>query len=150
MRLKITRKYKKQGYTIGELFIDGKKFCDTLEPEDRGLTSDMTGEEVRRLKVMRKTAIPKGRYQVRMDVVSPKYKTRAAYEFCEGKLPRLVAVPGFSGILIHIGNWKEDTGGCILVGRNIVKGGLLHSTRTFHLLYARLKEAKDDIVIEIV
>jgi hypothetical protein len=65
-------------------------------------------------------------------------------------LPRLGGVPGFQGILIHIGNWKEDTGGCILVGKNIVKGGLLHSTRTFRLLYPRLKEAKDDIVVEVV
>ena len=150
MKLSVIRKFKKQGYTIGELLIDGKKFCDTLEPEDRGLTSDMTSEEVRSLKVVGKTAIPKGRYQVRMDVVSPKYKKRPAYEFCDGKLPRLVGVPGFQGILIHIGNWKEDTGGCILVGKNIVKGGLLHSTRTFRLLYARLKEAKDDIVMEIL
>ena len=150
MKIKLVRKYKKQGYTIGALLIDGKKFCDTLEPEDRGLTSDMTSEEVRSLKVVGKTAIPKGRYQVRRDVVSQKYKKRPAYEFCDGKLPRLVAVPGFIGILIHIGNWKEDTGGCILVGKNIVKGGLLHSTRTFQLLYARLKEAKEDIMMEIV
>ena len=150
MKLTVVRKFKKQGYTIGELLIDGKRFCDTLEPEDRGLASDMTSEEVRRVKVAGKTAIPTGKYMVRMDVVSPNYQKRPVYEFCQGKLPRLVAVPGFSGILIHIGNWKEDTGGCILVGKNIVKGGLLHSTRTFQLLYSRLREAKEDILLEVM
>lgn len=150
MKLTLKRKYRKPGYTIGELLVDGKKFCDTLEPEDRGLTANMTEMEIIGRKVAGKTAIPTGCYKVSLDVVSPKYKNRTAYGFCGGKLPRLVEVPGFRGILIHIGNWREDTKGCILVGRNVMEGGLLYSTRTFHLLYAKLTEADDNIIIEIV
>ena len=149
MRLTVIRKYRKQGYTIGELLIDGERFCDTLEPEDRGLCSSMSRAEIADRKVMGQTAIPTGCYKVRMDVVSPKYKKRLAYKFCGGRVPRIVGVPGFEGVLIHIGNWKEDTEGCILVGRNVVGGGLLYSTRTFHILYARMNLAEDDITLEV-
>jgi len=149
MEIVVNRKYKRMGYTIGELLIDGEKFCDTLEPEDRGLYTEMSDAEIKKRKIAGKTAIPTGCYKIRMDIVSPKYSKRIAYEFCEGKLPRLEKVPGFSGVLIHIGNWKEDTKGCILVGKNVVKGGLLYSTRTFHTLYKRLIEENDDILLKI-
>lgn len=149
MEIVVYRKFKRAGYTIGEMHIDGEKFCDTLEPEDRGLYSGMNDAEIKKRKIAGKTAIPTGCYRIRMDVVSPKYSKRIAYEFCEGKLPRLEKVTGFSGVLIHIGNWKENTKGCILVGRNVVKGGLLYSTHTFHMLYKRLAECKDDIQIRI-
>ena len=41
MKLTLDRKYKKQDYTIGKLYINGQYFCDTLEDTDRGLTQDM-------------------------------------------------------------------------------------------------------------
>ena len=142
MEIVVTRKYRKEGYCIGEMAIDGVRFCDTLEPEDRGLDSSMSAEEIKNRKIMGKTAIPVGRFKVRMDVVSPRLGKRPSYAFCDGKLPRLVGVPGFKGVLIHIGNWKEDTGGCILVGRNVKKGGVLYSTQTFRMLYEILSKAK--------
>jgi len=42
MELKLIRKYFKDTYTIGKLYIDGLYFCDTLEDKDRNLTSTMT------------------------------------------------------------------------------------------------------------
>jgi hypothetical protein len=41
MELKLQRRYRGEGYTIGTLSFDGKYFCDTLEDADRGLTQTM-------------------------------------------------------------------------------------------------------------
>ena len=71
------------------------------------------------------------------------------YDFCQGYLPRLLNVPAFDGVLIHIGNTANDSEGCILVGKNTKVGKVLESGVTFRALYARLKEAKDNIYITI-
>ena len=95
------------------------------------------------------TAIPTGRYRVTLAVQSPKFSKRAIYQFCNGYLPRLINVPGYDGVLIHIGNTARDTEGCLLVGRNTQVGKVLDSRKTFIELYDRLLGAKDDIYIEI-
>ena len=137
-------------YTIGRLYVDGKYFCDTLEDRQRGLASDMPLKEILRIKVKHETAIPTGRYRVRMDIESPKYAEKATWwNYCKGKMPRLMNVPGYDGILIHTGNTKGDTSGCILVGKNTTVGRVNESTATFKQLYQVLKLAKDEIWIEI-
>ena len=37
MKLKVDRRWKKDTYTIGVLYVDGVRFCETLEDRDRGL-----------------------------------------------------------------------------------------------------------------
>lgn len=149
MKLKLDRYYKGPNYTIGRLYIDGEYFCDTLEDVDRGLLQSMSLEEINSLKVYGETAIPRGTYKITLDVQSPKYKNRNQYKFCKGYLPRLLEVPGYDGILIHIGNYIKDTYGCILVGENKVKGQVINSTATFKKLYNILITSKDDLEIEI-
>jgi hypothetical protein len=148
VKLKLQRRFKGSDYTIGSLYVDGKYFCDVLEDVDRGLKQSMTEAEIKRLKVRGQTAIPTGTYKVVTNIVSPKYSTREAYKFCEGKVPRLLDVKGYEGVLIHIGNYPEDTDGCILVGENKIKGQVINSTETFKRLYELLKTAKE-ITIEI-
>lgn len=92
-RFKLTKRC-----TIGNMLIDGKFFCNTLEDKVRKLPEEA--------KVWGKTAIPAGTYNVEM-YESPRFKRR---------LPLLKDVPYFTGILIHRGNTVEDTVGCILVG----------------------------------
>lgn len=149
MKLTLERFYKGSKYTIGHLYIDGKKFCDTLEDPDRGLTQDMPTEQIKAAKIYGNTAIPHGKYKITLNIISPKFSKKKAYNFCKGKLPRLLDVPGFEGILIHIGNTQADTEGCILVGNNNVKGKVTDSTNTFKKLYMELLKDPDNITIEI-
>ena len=58
-------------------------------------------------------------------------------------VPRLMNVPGFDGVLIHIGNTASHSAGCILVGENKAVGQVLNSTATFKKLYQKLKQAWD-------
>lgn len=52
-----------------------------------------------------KTAIPTGTHiRVDMNTVSPKFKDRTWAKPYSGKLPRLLDVKGYSGVLILVGN----------------------------------------------
>lgn len=154
MKILIKRTAKKQNYTIGQLFINGNKFCDTLEDPDRGLTSTMSSLEISNKKVYGDTAIPTGTYTVDMNTVSPRFGSQTYYkEVCGGKVPRLLNVPGYQGVLIHVGNVPKDTHGCILVGKNTKIGQVLESKDTFKSLYKELKKAagkKEQITVTII
>ena len=143
MEILIDRKWKKEGYTVGKLYVDGVAFCETLEDRDRGLNSSMPLEEIKAMKKAATTAIPTGAYRVRMDITSHKYSTKEWYiRNCHGaRMPRLENVPGYEGVLVHPGNTAADTEGCILVGRNKVKGRVIQSKETFMLLYNKMYEA---------
>ena len=116
----VKRIAKKPNYTIGKLFINGVFFANTLEDTDRGLTQSMSEDEIKKKKIYGQTAIPTGTYKVDMNTVSPKFKNRSWAKPYDGKLPRLVNVPGFDGVLTHPGNLPQDTLGCLLVGKNDV------------------------------
>ena len=134
MELLLERYALRDTYTIGRLFIDGVKLCDTLEDPVRDLTCEA--------KVPGKTAIPEGRYKVIVNR-SPKFKRL---------LPRLLDVPHFDGILIHRGNTAADTAGCILPGENRIVGRVVNSTHYEVLITNRLLEAQnkgEDIYITV-
>ena len=150
MELKLIRKYKKQHYCIGELYIDGKFFCNTIEDKDRGISQNMSVQDILNKKIYGKTAIPTGTYHVVLNVISLKFKNRAWAKPMQGKLPRLLNVKGFDGVLIHVGNSAEDSLGCIIVGENKIKGKVINSTKTFNALYDILQKSKTDIILTIV
>lgn len=144
MKLTLRRIAKKATYTIGHLYVDGKKFCDTIEDTDRGFSQFTPLYDIRRKKVYAQTAIPTGTYDITTNVVSPSFGNKAFYKnLCGGKLPRLLNVPGFDGILIHVGNTANDSAGCILVGENTKVGAVLNSKATFTRLYGVMKAAAD-------
>lgn len=149
MKLVLKRINNQDNYCEGKLYIDGIYQCDAIEDTDRGLTSEMSVAEIQSKKVYGETAIPKGTYQITLDVVSPKFKNRSWATFCEGKLPRLLDVPGFEGVLIHVGNEASNSLGCLLVGQKTKDGWVSNSTQTFKDLYYKLKQATDQITITI-
>lgn len=153
MKLMIDRAWKKPTYTISRLFVNGKRFQEALEDRDRGLKQSDPLSVIKEKKVAGETAIPSGTYNVRMDIVSPKYAAIPWYKaLCGGRMPRLENVPGFEGILIHPGSTALDSAGCILCGKNTIKGRLTSSRDTFKELYGMMDAAYkrgEKITIEI-
>jgi hypothetical protein len=134
MEIKVTRKIFTNKSTIGELYINGKFFCFTLEDVDRYL-------EGGREKIYGETAIPRGKYNVVLSY-SNRFKKY---------LPEIQNVPQFEGIRMHTGNKPEDTEGCILVGKVKTKDFVGNSVKAFSAFMAELKkvEKKEKITITI-
>ena len=154
MKLKLVRKWKKEGYTIGKLYVDDIFFSNTIEDKDRGLNQNMPKEKILFMKKPGITAIPTGTYEIVLNVQSSKYKkSKAMMKFCQAYMPRLLNVPGYDGVLIHPGNSASDTEGCIIPGKNDKVGWVSNSTNYFKELYNKMKIANkkgENITIEIV
>ena len=94
--------------TTGELLVEGVHECWTLEdPWDDNEPF--------------KSCIPPGTYGVVLTL-----SARFGRE-----MPRLLGVPGRTGILIHPGNTDADTEGCILVGDKRLGSDVLNSRAAF-------------------
>lgn len=144
MKLTLKRKFLGGKYTVGDLFIDGKLFCNTIEDTVRELpvTCPYTskGQSCKcKGKVYAETAIPAGTYKVTMEY-SPRFKR---------KLPLLHNVPHFIGILIHSGNDESSSAGCLIVGNYTIKGKVTESRVTSDKLYAILSKERH-ITIEVI
>lgn len=142
MIIRLERIYNCPTYCIGHIYVNGTYVCDTIEDTDRGLDKSWSLSKIVKTKVKSKTAIPTGIYTLTLNIVSPKFSQVAYYKkFCNGRLPRLLQVPGFDGILIHKGTTERSSAGCLIVGYNTVKGRVTDSQRAFEKLYALIKEA---------
>ena len=140
MKIEVYRKYRKNGYTIGLLYVNGKFVCNTLEDTDRGLTSEMSKEQIAAIKIKGKTAIPTGSYPVIMSY-SPRFKKQ---------MPLLCGVKGFEGIRIHSGNTANDTEGCILCGKNTEVGKVTNSKFWTNAVYDYIQNGlRQGVTIEI-
>lgn len=116
MELGVSRKFKKPNYTIGR-FFNGQYVCDTLEPPVRELidkNGDNDFNDPGEGKIYGHTAIPVGRYRVKMHWWGKHQKW----------VPEICEVPGFQGVLIHSVASVKDTLGCIGVGKNSKIGHL--------------------------
>ena len=95
--------------TIGELFLNGERICDTLENSWQDNQRNIS-------------CIPEGVYKVRL---------RLARESATRDYMHLLVkdVKDRDYILFHIGNTAKDTSGCILVGlgsqQNVVNNSRL-------------------------
>ena len=125
MKIKINRLYKTENSTIGELLIDGKFECFTLEDKERDV------------KIKGETAIPRGTYKVIINQ-SNRFKRL---------LPLLLNVNGFEGVRIHAGNTNHDTEGCILVGKTRSNNFIGQSRKAFDSLFSKMQKAKEITLI---
>lgn len=125
MELKLNRIFLGSSATIGELLVNDKYLCDTLEDRVRPEGEKVYGE----------TAIPEGMYEVKL-THSPRFKKI---------LPEILNVPNFSGIRIHSLNKAEESEGCIGVGEWNGKdtNWISNSRKAFNKLFAILQEASD-------
>jgi hypothetical protein len=143
MEIKLQRTIKTNLSTIGQLYIGNVFQCNTLEDKDRGLSSTMSLDDIKKTKVQNLTAIPTGTYEVIID-----HSTRFNKD-----MPHILNVPGFEGIRIHSGNTDEDTDGCILLGTASEEANFISNSRDaysafFPKLQAGLKQGKVYITIE--
>ena len=100
--------------TIGELFINGELFCDTLENPWLDNQRNIS-------------CIPEGEYPVRLRL--PRESATRDY------LHLLVQdVPNRDYILFHRGNFPKDTSGCILVGQGTQQDVVNNSALAMDLL----------------
>ena len=122
MKIEVKRLHRTSNSTIGELTIDGKFECYTLEDTEREF-----------VKIKGETAIPKGTYKVIINQ-SNRFKRL---------LPLLINVPNFEGVRIHAGNSNHDTEGCILVGQNRSVDYITKSRKAFDSLFKKMQGTKD-------
>ena len=129
MDLRVKRLEFSDDSTIGELSVDGQFECYTLE------------DKVRPVKIMGKTAIPAGRYEIVINFSQRFQKP----------LPLLLNVPNFEGVRIHPGNVSANTEGCILVGDTKDVDFIGNSRLAFNRLFQKMKAAAktQKIFIEI-
>ena len=100
--------------TIGELFLNGERMCDTLENPWKDNQRNIS-------------CIPEGEYKVRL---------RLARESATRDYLHLLVqdVPNRDWILFHRGNSAKDTSGCILVGLGSQQDIVQNSTLAMDLL----------------
>ena len=127
MKINVKRLHKTNNSTIGELYIDGKFECYTLEDVERDK------------KIDGKTAIPKGTYKV---IINHSNRFNRL-------LPLLLDVPNYTGVRIHSGNTAQDTEGCILVGKKRGIDVLYDSRLAFSQLFEKMLFEKKSITITI-
>jgi len=89
------------------------QFWYTIEDTDRGLTQEMSLEEIKAGKKYGVTCIPYGRYQV-VITKSPRFSKQKGRDVFT---PQLLNVPGFEGIRIHPANFASELEGCIAPGK---------------------------------
>ncbi len=129
MEIEVTRREFTDRYTVGDLYIDGDFFCNTLE--------DTVREPG--IKIPKETAIPGGRYELRM-TYSQRFKKVT---------PQVMNVQNFEGIRLHPGVNETHSEGCLLLGIDSRSGWLIKSRDTYNDFIAEIERVKEPIYITI-
>ena len=121
--------------TISALFRDNRSECFCLE------------DEYRAVKVAGETRIPAGRYAVAPRKFGTHYERYIRKFAWHRGMLEIMAVPGFTDILYHIGNRENDTAGCVLPGETAVTTpgamAVLRSTVAYKKFYLATIDAAE-------
>lgn len=140
MNLRLERLSSDADSTVGNLYVDGRFICATVE------------DEFRATKQVHETRIPAGVYPIKLRAEGGFHERFAAHygqKFGPGwhrGMLHLQQVPGFEYILIHTGNTDDDSSGCIIVGLtanlNPEGGGSVANSRAaYEKLYPIVRDA---------
>jgi len=135
MKWLLLRMYDNKKSTVGFLFFRNEnmelKYAFTIE------------DGFRQVKEYGETRIPDGEYEVKLRKhgrVYEKYLNHSNPVIRDFTLRygvfEIMDVPGFSGVLLHIGNTDEDTRGCVLIGNmtnnnSLERGGVFKSVAAY-------------------
>lgn len=131
MMIVVQRLFVVDGAQLGALYVDGEPECFSLE------------DEPREVKIPGETCIPAGLYELKLRRHGGFFdRYRLRFPWNEPGMLELVNVPGFTDVLIHCGNHKGDTRGCLLVGFGaFVYGRISESIEAYAELYKRASAA---------
>ena len=110
--------------------LNGEFECFTLEDEHRTV------------KVYGETRIPAGKYKLKLRLHGG-FNDRYLKKFpnMHQGMIEVCDVPNFTDVLIHIGNYEDDTAGCLLVGqgaKSVDPISISSSTNAYKAMYPKL------------
>jgi len=146
----VKRFLQKHDAVISEIYVDHHFVCYGLEDAKRDT------------KIHGETCIPAGRYKIDLrneGGFHSRHKNQAGYKGGYMGMLWVRNVLNFLYILIHKGNWRKNTKGCLLVGvsyteRFVPESGrvemwLVASRPAYHKLYDMVKHAAAKGLLEI-
>lgn len=127
--LNVVRNEFSDNTTLGELYVNGKFFCYTIEDTLRS----------KGLKIPKVTCICDGIYNVVLSM-SNRFKRM---------LPLVQDVPQFTGIRFHGGNTAKDSEGCIILGYNKISKERIYDSTAVKDLVVLLSQEKRPIKLVV-
>ena len=134
MKVQLLRFCPSSESTLGQIYIDTKPECFSLE------------DEYREVKVKGETRIPAGTYEVKFnESITPlTEKYRAKYAWFTYHL-EIQNVKNFKNVYLHVGNIDDHTEACILLGDSLTNnqyqdGFLGNSRQAFKRFYKKVGE----------
>lgn len=148
MKIIVNRTEEYNGSTISNISIDGEYVCHGLE--DGFNDPKIAGE----------TRIPEGIYEIKLRDFGgfhSRYSEAVWVKDIHKGMLEISDVPGFTDVLIHTGNTKNDTRGCLLLGRSYFKkedGFFLSQSRKAYLdVYPKIVDRlinEEEVLIELI
>ncbi|TDX52130.1 DUF5675 family protein [Orenia marismortui] len=125
--IRVIRKEESEESILGEIYVDGEKVGYTLE---RTWKNNLPNE----------SCIPPGEYKA---FIKKKETSRWSYDVIQ-----LEDVFKRTAIQIHVGNYPDDTQGCILVGKGKGKDAVWSSRDAFEELMSKIDSEELKVIVE--